>query len=151
MAMAPIDSCGPIGPFEREGILTVLGRSGVTNQLNHVDALEAAPAAADGAAPSPPRRSRIPATWSFTPEAHQSRESASYRLGPVATRGGVSALATVQMPGTGLQGGTATFGIDIGLSLARPISLVGAATLLRDGLFARRDLAALRGVRHSAS
>jgi hypothetical protein len=133
-AVGPVtlDTCGFIGPQEREGLESALCSAALTAQLYGLGCAPAASAIATDA-PQLATATRSLGVWTPTPGGHQSNEHASYRLGGDA-KDGVSALATVQLPRVGSFGGAMLFIIDIAISLATAIRLGDAATLWRDGL-----------------
>lgn len=70
--------------------------------------------------------------WAHAPDAHQSLNQATFRLGGDAAAG-VSALVTIRPPSFA-RGGQILFIADVGLSLAFPLPLTEAALIARDGL-----------------
>ncbi len=128
---ASLDTCGILRPAQRDALVSALRTAPVTARLRY---LTAAPVASAAAEPPSAGATVTPTPlveWRPTPGGHQSTEHCSYRLGGDASSG-ISALVTAQFPSRIT--GSVLFTIDIGLSLASPLRLAGAAMILRDGL-----------------
>jgi hypothetical protein len=132
-AAATIDSCGYIAPLQREGIYAALGTTPLTDRLRSLSLTTAAAAAAASADMARPATSQAITAWEPTPGGHQSTEHASYRLGGDGSSD-VCALVTINLPNVGIQGGSVTFAVDVGISIDRPLELAEVALLLREGL-----------------
>jgi hypothetical protein len=129
LAPASIEQCGLIGPQDREELVRALQGSSVNNGLHVLSAIKSAFVTDEDALFS---SGPLMGFWNPTPNAHQSTDEASYRWGRDATSG-VSALATVRMPGVA-QGGTILCLLDIAVSATEPVRLGTVASLWRDGL-----------------
>ena len=124
---ATVDTCGIFRPEQREALLIGLQGATVTRRLRDLSAAAAISATATAATPAPID------SWVITPDAHQSIDHCSYRLGGDASAG-VSALVTVALPGFGRPGGSVVIKLDVAVSLASVLSLVDAARIMADGL-----------------
>jgi hypothetical protein len=130
---ATLDNCGILEPRHRTAIVDGLRSASITAQLRTVAAAPAASAKPD---PTIPHVSvgvyPLVEDWELTPGGHQTTEHAAYRLGGDGEIG-VSALVWIAFPRYATTGAV-KFTIDVGLSLAQPISLGEAAKVLRDAL-----------------
>lgn len=123
------DADGFVGPQQREDIVAALNAATITSRLH----LLSSTTAASAISPDSPMNSDPLGVWQPTPDAYQSAEAGSYRLGGDAAAG-ISALARIQSSGLGANAGSIVVLLDIGLSLMGQIRLAEAALLLRDGL-----------------
>ena len=129
LSPAATDTCGYIGPAERDAITEALARAPVTHRLRALAGADALSAkATSDASALPPRPLGL---WEVTPDSYQSMDLASYRLGGDATEG-ISALVSLRLPT--LQRGALVFIIDMAVSVARILRLGEVALLWRDGL-----------------
>jgi hypothetical protein len=129
VALPSLEALGLIWPQQREGLVAALGRAEITSRLH----LLSSSTPASAISPNSQANHEGLGLWQLTPDAHQSGEAASYRLGGNAAAG-LSALTTIQLPMVGANTGSIILALDIALSLMRPIRLADAALLLRDGL-----------------
>jgi hypothetical protein len=129
VALPSLEALGLIWPQQREGLVAALGRAEITSRLH----LLSSSTPASAISPNSQANHEGLGVWQLTPDAHQSGEAASYRLGGNAAAG-LSALTTIQLPMVGANTGSIILALDIALSLMRPIRLADAALLLRDGL-----------------
>jgi hypothetical protein len=141
-----LENVGLIGPEEREKILAVLTNSNLPGLLvgwNLKTSDDATPVLrrSEGTRPAgaEPAAKPVPLppplnNWNpvVVPGA-QSTDQATYRLGGDA-RVGVSALATIRLPGGFGRGDTVTLILDIGVSVTSPLEIWDLAPVLRDGL-----------------
>lgn len=129
VALPSLETLGLIGPQQRDDLVVALGGAEITSRLH----LLSSSAPASAISPDSQVNHEGLGVWQLTPDAHQSGESASYRLGGNATAG-ISALTTVHLPLIGANTGSIVLALDIALSLMAPIRLAETARLLRDGL-----------------
>jgi hypothetical protein len=140
---ASVETCGMIRPQQRTDVVKALGAAPITGRLHLLSSTPPAPAVD---ADESTAHTRALGVWGPTPNAHQSAEAASYRLGGDASSG-VSALVTIGLPAF-VHAGALVFTIDFGLSLARSLRLAEVALLWRDGLVLTSELlpAAVRDI-----
>jgi hypothetical protein len=129
VALPSVETLGLIWPQQRDDILAALGRAEITSRLHLLSSSRPASAIS----PDSQANHEALSVWQLTPDAHQSGEAASYRLGGNATAG-LSALATIRLPMIGANTGSIVLALDIALSLMGPIRFAETARLLRDGL-----------------
>ncbi len=129
VALPSLEELGLIWPQQRDNILAALGRSEITSRLH----LLSSSTPASAISPDSEASHEGLGVWQLTPDAHQSGEDASYRLGGNAAAG-LSALATIRLPMVGANTGSIVIALDIALSLMGPVRLAETARLLRDGL-----------------
>ena len=129
VALPSLETLGLIGPQQRDDLVAALGRAEITSRLH----LLSSSTPASAISPDSQANHEGLGVWQLTPDAHQSGEAASYRLGGNAAAG-ISALATVRLPMVGANTGSIVLAFDIALSLMAPIRLAETARLLRDGL-----------------
>lgn len=129
IALPFVEALGLIWPQQREDLVAALGRAEITGRLH----LLSSSTPASAISPDSQATHEGLGVWQLTPDAHQSGEDASYRLGGNAAAG-ISALVTVRLPMVGANTGSIVLTLDIALSLMAPIRLAEAARLLRDGL-----------------
>jgi hypothetical protein len=129
VALPSLEALGLIWPQQRDDLVAALGRAEITSRLH----LLSSSTPASAISPDSQANHEGLGVWQLTPDAHQSGEAASYRLGGNATAG-ISALATIQLPMVGANTGSIILALDIALSLMGPIRFAEAACLLRDGL-----------------
>ena len=124
-----VETCGMIRAKDRQAMVSALGEAAVTERLRKLWPVRPA-----SALPGPNSVGLQPrlADWQATPDAHHSAEQASYRLGTDGSSG-ISAIATVRLPGVG-PSGLAACTLDVALSFAVPLALGELAALFRDGL-----------------
>ena len=120
---------GPIGPSEREHLLSALRSAPLAQTLGGL--FFAAAPRVDDRLEEQTAPVRTIEQWSPTPGAHQSSAVASYRFGGDVPN--VSALVSVRMPlvGTGVW---VVLTVDVGMPFAAPMRLAEAARLWRDAL-----------------
>lgn len=134
---ATVDTCGMIRPGQRAELEQMLASAPLTSRLHLLSSSPSSPALdVDDAAAGGPEPLGV---WSATPDAHQSMEAASYRLGGDANAG-ISALVRVELPAVA-HGGSVVVTVDLAVSLARSLRLAELAMLWRDGLWLVSDLA----------
>jgi hypothetical protein len=129
VALPSLETLGLIRPQQRDDLVAALGTAEITSRLH----LLSSSTPASAISPDSPIIHEGLGVWQLSPDAHQSGEAASYRLGGNAMAG-ISALATVHLPVIGANTGSIVLALDIALSLMAPIRLAETARLLRDGL-----------------
>ncbi len=129
VALPSLETLGLIAPQQRDDLVAALGSAEITSRLH----LPSSSAPASAISPDSPIIHEGLGVWQLTPDAHQSGEAASYRLGGNAMAG-ISALATVHLPVIGANTGSIVLALDIALSLMAPTRLAETARLLRDGI-----------------
>jgi hypothetical protein len=127
------DDCGPIGPDEREALLSALGAAPVSKRVSELTHKHAAVPAF--ASPEPGSLAIRPEDmrWLPTPGGNQSTAFATYRLGGDASTG-MSALFDLWLPRAG--GGSVLITIDIAISSSGGILPIEAALIWQDALVA---------------
>lgn len=146
LPLLQLRAVGTVGPIatearanirrrQREALVAVMERSPLTERLRR---LAATPATSASGGAMPPEDVVVEPLdhWQPTPDAYQTGDQCSYRLGGDAA-GGVSALLSVRLPTVMALGGStnsAVFIIDVALSLRAPLELGSAAMILRDAL-----------------
>ena len=129
VALPSIEELGLIWPQQRDNLVAALGRADITSRLH----LLSSNTPASALSPDSEADREGLGVWKLTPDAHQSGEAASYRLGGNAAAG-LSALVTIRLPMVGANTGSIVIALDIALSLMKQVRLAEVARLLRDGL-----------------
>ena len=127
---ATVDTVSRLGPRVHRGVIASLDASDLSRSLRTLTR-QHVPVLADDEAAATPGRQHL-GDWEIAEADHLTGDHAAYRLGEDATSG-IAGFATVSLPAYS-HAGEAHLVLDIGISVAEPLSILVIGRLLADTL-----------------